>query len=280
MNDNAEFIDVHVHLKSADAFSDVARAGIAAVRDAGLKINAERGILMTRSADSCPIVLSAGWAIYKNGSYGSILGIPVETRDDIKNEILRLKTAGAAIIKVVGSGIVDLEPPFGVTPGGFSGEELKYIVESAHDVGLEVMVHANGEDVILRAVEAGVRSVEHGFFMTERALELMADRHIFWVPTIGALARAADAHKQRAAAREYAHNIIAGHMTMIRKAFDYGVPLAVGTDSVLPDAKYQEYYKAELSYLESAGLRREDVLAIAIEGGRRLLEIQEDRRII
>ena len=41
------------------------------------------------------------------------------------------------------------------------------------------MAHANGEEAIMAAAEAGVRSIEHGFFMTERALELIAAQEHF-----------------------------------------------------------------------------------------------------
>jgi imidazolonepropionase-like amidohydrolase len=58
---------------------------------------------------------------------------------------------------------------------------------------------------------------------------------------------------------------------MIRRAHAIGVPLAVGTDCVLPDPRYQEAYAAELAYFEQAGIPREDVMKIASEGGAELL---------
>lgn len=272
MNEHPVFIDAHVHLKNVVAASDILHACVTAVRDAGMKTNAVSGRLPPRLHHSGLTIHSAGWAIYKDGGYGSMLGVPVETRQDIKREISRLKTAGAAIIKVVGSGIVDLGRPFGLTRGGFEEDELRLIAETAGDAGIDVMVHANGEEAVLAAAKAGVRSIEHGFFVTERALDLLAERRIFWVPTVGALVRAAEARGDKDFI-DHVRHIIDGHLKMIKKAFDRGVPLAVGTDCVLPDRRYIEYYRAELEYLESAGLSRQDVFAIATEGGRRLLRI-------
>ena len=60
---------------------------------------------------------------------------------------------------------------------------------------------------------------------------------------------------------------------MIRQARDIGVSLAVGTDCVLPDADYRAAYDAELRYFEQTGLSRDAVMAIACEGGARLLEL-------
>ena len=87
--------------------------------------------------------------------------------------------------------MVSLKEPGRVTAGGFNREELLFIVHAAANCGLGVMAHANGEHAIIDAAEAGVRSIEHGFFMSRRALEVMEKKSTFWVPTVGALKRAA-----------------------------------------------------------------------------------------
>jgi hypothetical protein len=129
-------------------------------RDAGTK---EGAGLKTRTALRNGLaIVSAGWALYKKGGYGSFLGVPVETREEIRGEILKLKRAGAGIIKIMASGIVSLKEPGTITPGGFHPEELRFIVDD-RGAGLGVMF-MNGEAAILAAAESGVRSVEHGFF--------------------------------------------------------------------------------------------------------------------
>jgi imidazolonepropionase-like amidohydrolase len=135
------------------------------------------------------------------------------------------------------------------------------------------MAHANGEPAILAAARAGVRSVEHGFFMTRRALEAMAKQGVFWTPTVGALARAAETGVASGEMKAYIDALIVSHIGMIRHAHGIGVPLAIGTDSVLPDAAYKAAYDAELGYFGQAGLSREAVTTIACESGARLLGI-------
>ena len=173
------FVDAHVHIKNIDAFAQIAAAGITAVRDAGLRMDDERRSAAALFNKSFAKVISARWALYKAGGYGSLFGVPVETRGEIKAEILRLKLAGADIIKVMASGMVSLKKPNAVTSGGFNGDELALIVEEARTHDLAVMAHANGEAAIIAAAEAGVRSIEHGYFMTRRALDMMAQRKIF-----------------------------------------------------------------------------------------------------
>lgn len=266
------FVDAHVHIRNGPALEDVAVAGIVAVRDAGTKEGIGLGI--GRDRQGLPMVVTAGWALYKKGGYGSHFGTAVETRLEMRSEILELKRRGTGIIKIMASGVVSLKKADTITPGGFSQDELSFIVTEAAAVGLRVMAHANGEAAIISATKAGVCSIEHGFFMTERALELMAKQGTFWTPTIGALERAAEPDTVSKVMKASVAGLIRSHLDMIRKAHETAVPLAVGTDCVLPNRHYKKSYDAELSYFEQAGISHDAVIKIACEGGRKLLGIK------
>ena len=263
-------VDAHVHLKEASGLDCAASAGIAALRDAGFRQNADQGIIPLPRRDKGPAVVSSGWALYRTGGYGSAFGVAVSTPEQMRAEILRLKMAGADIIKLMASGMVSFKNPGKVTAGGFSNEELARVVTEAAAEGLGVMAHANGETAIMASASAGVRSIEHGFFMTERALDLMVEKEIFWVPTIGALRRAA---RQSAASdtAQFVEQLIRSQLSMLRYAHSIGVPLAIGTDCVLPDPAYRAAYDAEVAFYEQAGIPRDQVMSIACEGGARLL---------
>ncbi len=267
------FVDCHVHIRDTAGLEQLARAGIRAAREAGLRENA------VLAGSLCPLpagpvaVIRAGWALYKKGCYGSRFGVAVDSREEIRTQIHKLKEAGTGIIKVMASGIVDLSKPGSITPGGFTGEELAFIVQESGRVGLRVMAHANGEEAITASARAGVRSVEHGFFMSRRSLDVMAKQGTFWTPTVGALARAADRGRVSAEGKAYVASLIRSHQIMIQEAQTLGVLLAVGTDCVLPDPDYKSAYRAELEYFEQAGLPSDTVQAIASENGARLLGI-------
>ncbi len=267
------FVDCHVHIRDTAGLEQLARAGIRAAREAGLRENAAlTGSL--RPPHAGPVaVIRAGWALYKKGGYGSPFGVAVDSLEDIRTEILKLKEAGAGIIKVMASGIVDLSKPGSLTPGGFTEEELAFIVQESGRTGLRVMAHANGEEAIIASARAGVCSVEHGFFMSRRSLEVMAEKGAFWTPTVGALARAAGRGTIVAEAKAYCESLIRSHQIMIQKAHTLGVLLAVGTDCVLPDPNYASAYRAELEYFEQAGLPPDTVQVIATVNGARLLGI-------
>lgn len=267
------FVDAHVHIQGSAGLRDGIAAGVVAFRDAGTKQGTGLGLDRRGGQEHAPAVLSSGWGLYKKGGYGSLFGVSVSTRGEMEKEILALKRAGAGIIKATASGMVSLNNPGRITPGGFNRDELTFIVREATRHGLGVMAHANGETAILACVEAGVRSIEHGFFMTERALGLLANKKIFWVPTVGALKRAAETGEVSRAAHEFVAGLIRSHLEMIGQAHELGVPLAVGTDCVLPDPGYQKAYEAELQYFEQAGLSRDEVLKVACVDGARLLGI-------
>jgi imidazolonepropionase-like amidohydrolase len=266
-------IDAHVHLQEACRLDAIVDAGIVAIRDAGMRSNFLRGNRLIEQKCGLPLIVSARWALYKKNGYGSSLGLPVETREQFKSQIHALKQAGAGIIKIMASGIVSLKEPGMVTAGGFSREELQLIVNEAEAAGLGVMAHANGERAIMDAAEAGVRSIEHGFFMSERALESMVKRSTYWVPTVGALKRAAFSGSASKDVQDFVDGLICSHLEMIQHAHRIGTPLAVGTDCVLPDSRYAEAYAAELAYFEQAGVPHDDVRKIACEGGAMLLGI-------
>jgi imidazolonepropionase-like amidohydrolase len=265
------YIDAHVHIENARGLEVVCAAGIIGVRDAGTRSGAGLSIAGGRFCEKRLFVVSAGWALSKKGGYGSRFGTPVRTRSEIKYELDMLKKAGAGIIKIMASGVVSMRRPGSITAGGFTSDEIQYIVDQAAELGLAVMAHANGEDAIISAASAGVRSVEHGFFMTKKSLDAMAKAGTFWTPTLGALVRASRSDTVTAEARVYINGLVRTHLKMVGFAHSIGIHMAIGTDCVLPCREYEKVYADELSFFEQAGLPLDAVNQIARDGGKELL---------
>jgi len=78
------------------------------------------------------------------------------------------------------SGMGGAAPP---RTGQASVEELKAAVEEAHKMGKTVSAHANGHQSIMNAIEAGVDSIVHGFWMDEECAEMMVQKNVFLEPT-------------------------------------------------------------------------------------------------
>ena len=60
------------------------------------------------------------------------------------------------------------------------------MVRIAADYGMHVAAHSHGSEGMKRAVLAGVRSIEHGTFMTDEIMALMKEHGTYYVPTISA----------------------------------------------------------------------------------------------
>ena len=68
-------------------------------------------------------------------------------------------------------------------PTFYSLEEIRAAVDEAHKAGRSVAVHVIGGDAANNVIEAGVDSLEHGFYLTDAQLQRMKDKNIFLVGT-------------------------------------------------------------------------------------------------
>jgi imidazolonepropionase-like amidohydrolase len=69
----------------------------------------------------------------------------------------------------------------------FTQEELNAGVEAAHSLGLPVSVHSTTAEGMRRSILAGVNTIEHGFYGTREVFEMMAKRHVAYLPTLEAV---------------------------------------------------------------------------------------------
>ena len=124
------------------------------------------------------------FAIHKKGHYGGIVGHSFDTWEEYRDLVQRAKEEGADFIKVMVSGILDFAHAGTLTEEGLSREEIHDMIDIAHDAGMAVMAHCNGDRTCYRTLEAGVDSLEHGFFMSEETLALLAQKGTPWFPTL------------------------------------------------------------------------------------------------
>ncbi|MGI9364051.1 MAG: amidohydrolase family protein [Rhizobiaceae bacterium] len=101
-------------------------------------------------------------------------GVPEVLR--CTREVLR---TGAAQIKLHAGGgaSTSYDPLYTVQ---YQPEELEAAVKTARDYGTYVMVHAYNDESIIRSLDAGVRSIEHGQLMTERSMKKLIE-HDAWI---------------------------------------------------------------------------------------------------
>ncbi|MCC7424634.1 MAG: amidohydrolase family protein [Planctomycetaceae bacterium] len=154
--------------------------------------------------------------------------------DDARKAVRQRYKEGTDLIKLTATGGVLSLATNGQNPQ-FTDEELRAVVETAHDYGMIVAVHAHGAEGMKRAVLAGVDSIEHGTFITDEIIGLMKERGTYYVPTLLAGEWVASKAKEPGyfpeVVRPKAASIgpLAGEA--FRKAHTAGVKIAFGTDT-------------------------------------------------
>lgn len=102
----------------------------------------------------------------------------VDGRDAVLAAVRRNLKQGASQIKIMGGGGVATEfDPWHST--GYTLDETRAAVEAAEDYGTYVMSHLNQPESIQRALEAGVLSIEHGFAIDEKTMQMLVEKGAF-----------------------------------------------------------------------------------------------------
>jgi imidazolonepropionase-like amidohydrolase len=114
-------------------------------------------------------------------------------------------------------------------------EEIRPIVEEAHKSKLKVAAHADSPEGIRNALTAGVDSIEHGHQADRSSFELMKEKNVFWVPTIGDYFYAVDTAKSPQP-RKYMQETLERTRQNISTARELGVKIANGFDPASAEA--------------------------------------------
>lgn len=253
-------------------------AGITTIRDVGgrhhlefsLRKAVEAGMFAAPRmslAGKLLSITSAGSEWY-DGMYREADGV-----DEVRKAAREQLKAGADLIKMLATGAV-LTP--GEKPGAaqFEQEEIRAAVQEAAKVGKIVAAHAHGIDGIRNAVEAGAKTIEHGTYLNQdpRIIERMAKEEIFLVPTLKAGFDVLYGDKPgipdwiMKKSRETQKDALLS----LRRAYEMGVPIAMGTDAATPYNFHGEN-AMELYYMTEAGLSAMDCIVASTKTAARAL---------
>jgi imidazolonepropionase-like amidohydrolase len=152
-----------------------------------------------------------------------------DARQAVKNHI----SHGVDVIKVVmGDGQLTL-----------TLDEVKSIVETAHQYGIKVTAHATYDDVIKRALDAGVDGIEHGYGIADSLLDRMVKDKVYLVPTIGTFEEYRlifdPEKKQSSDELKSLEAFVKNSQTIVKKAIEKGVMVVNGADMYIETKKPQ-----------------------------------------
>jgi imidazolonepropionase-like amidohydrolase len=160
-------------------------------------------------------------------SRGELLGLSfiVDGRDEVLTATRENLRAGASQIKLMaGGGAGSIYDPLDVAQ--FTLDEMKAAVEAADDWGTYVAVHAYTPKAVRRAIEAGVKCIEHGQLLDEATIKLLGERGL-WL-SLQVLDEAPETAPETL--RKKKHSVIQGTDNAFKWARKHKVKLAWGTD--------------------------------------------------
>ena len=256
----------------------LARLGVIAMRDGGDKDQVGLRLSRLTASKACPAftaqVFSPGAGIHRQGRYGSFFGKPLEDYPNIESCVLAREAEGADHIKIVPTGIINFAKGQVTAKPQFSVEEIRHFKLAANKVQKHVMAHASGDEGVGCAIEGGVDTVEHGFFITDDQLAKMRDRAISWVPTFTPVQEQldhADLMGWTGETLDHLKTILENHARSLQKALALGVNVLVGSDSGSCGVAHGTGLFYEMELLEKAGMPSLDILCQATHGNNQAL---------
>ncbi len=283
-------------LESAVNARRTLEAGVTTVRDAG---GAERGLRAAVDAGTTPgprmqlsIVMLSQTGGHGDGflrgsglemslqylmpEYPGRPPVLVDGVEQMRSAVRQVIRAGGDWIKLCTTGGI-LSPYDDPLSPQFSPEEVAIAVYEASRRDCGVMAHAIGGEGIDVAVDAGVRSIEHGTLLTEAQAARMAQADCWLVPTLMAATDAAhwaqDGDLSADSGRK-AEQLSAHFGSSVRIAKEHGVRIALGTDA-LSRAEHGRNLE-ELALLHRAGLTPEEALLAGTSDAAELLGISHE----
>jgi imidazolonepropionase-like amidohydrolase len=206
-------------------------------------------------------------------------GIPDATVDgpeQMRRVVRTLIRQGADVIKVATSGGV-LSPRDNPRHAHFRPDELEMLVHEANAAGIWVMAHAQATDGIKNAIRAGIRSIEHGIFLDDEAIDMMLQRGTWLVPTLvapqGVIRAAEEGAAIPDASLAKAREVVSIHREAFGRAVAAGVKVAMGTDSgVTPHGRNLE----ELRLMVDGGMTPMQALVATTRSAAELMGLDDE----
>ncbi len=272
-------IDCHVHLcidGSADPLQSVRRdpdlllimkaarhahlsllSGITTLRDLGSKNGVS---IALRDAINLgiavgPRIICCNQAICITGGQGWEFSREADGVDEIRKAVREQLRMGVNFIKLMATGGV-MTPGIEAGAPQFTYDELKAGVEEAHKAGRKAASHAQGNEGVKNSLKAGFDSIEHGISLDDKAIDLFLERKTVLVPTLSAPFHILEKGEKSgipAFIIEKTQRVKDSHIASAQKAYQAGIPIAMGADAGTPFNVHGENLK-ELELLVGIGL--------------------------
>ncbi|MDZ4730301.1 MAG: amidohydrolase family protein, partial [Xanthomonadales bacterium] len=225
-------------LRMAQNAGEVLQAGVTTIRLPGDEGHGDLDLkkAIDKGQAHGPRIFSAGESLIITGGHGSERG---KTYNDGPYELMKAArreiSAGASWVKILISGGI-------ATDGGdiskalMTPEEINAVVDAAHRFGAKVAAHSGSSEATSIAIDAGIDSIEHGYFLDRATLKKMQQKGTWLVPTIVVSQPATAPFFEKIGSPQWYldRRDSAGkeHWKMLQTAVEEGVNIALGTDQL------------------------------------------------
>ncbi len=185
-------VDAHTHIASFAAAQRALESGVTTARSSGVSYYFDMGFreLVKKGGVAGPDMVASGYHVRPRVAEEAFVSHPalfalmagIDTADEIRQMVRANLAEGVEWIKILATeraGTADTDPRKQV----YNEAELKAAVDEAAAKGVPVQAHAHGEEGAMAAVRAGVRSIEHGTYLSDDTLRLMKEKGTYYVPT-------------------------------------------------------------------------------------------------
>jgi imidazolonepropionase-like amidohydrolase len=170
------------------------------------------------------------------GGHGSEHG---KTYNDGPYELIKAArleiSAGASWVKILISGGIATQGG-GIAEALMTAEEINAVVDAAHRFGAKVAAHSGSSQATSIAVDAGVDSIEHGYFLDRAVLKKMAKAGTWYVPTIVVSQPASAPFFEKIGSPQWyldrRDSVGKEHWKALQMAIEEGVNIGLGTDQM------------------------------------------------
>ncbi|WP_367371218.1 amidohydrolase family protein [Pediococcus parvulus] len=240
---------------------DLLYSGVTYIRDCGCAFNVdlklhklqEQGKLSGTEIvpSGRPISILGGHGDFRENEDGSVnFSYLVNSGDDVRKAVREAFKLGIKNIKVMSTGGV-MSANDQVDDTELSEVEMQVAVEEAHSKHMTVAAHAQGNQGIQNALDAGVDSIEHGIYIDEHQADFMRDHNVYLVPTLNACTSISKYGKGKIPDYMLTKNekVKTDFYKNISMALNKGVKIAVGTDAGTPFNTFKMGTLEELALL-------------------------------
>jgi imidazolonepropionase-like amidohydrolase len=135
-----------------------------------------------------PVTATGGYRLVGYSPYNTLppISSAADGPAEVRKEVRRLIEYGADVIKIYMESYEKRQLRNDLLTGAlnYSQEELNALTEEAHRSGTRVAAHTYSDEAARMAIIAGVDSIEHGLYLKEDTFSLMAQKGIYYVPTL------------------------------------------------------------------------------------------------